>query len=189
MANFFKEQTLGALRELALRQAALELETRHSEIKPEATGATVQRFEERAADRILIHITSDPATAMLIRRGQRVAEYLRAECFAVYVSRGGDLSNLPVQERELIERHLDFARNLRLETRILYSQDVPGALVEFAHSQKVTHLFVARQSTCFVARFFGQKLLSSVLRLAKDMQIIVVAERRVQNGSHASRES
>jgi len=82
-------------RELALRQAALELETRHSEIKPASIGSSTTRAEERAADRILIHITSDPATAMLIRRGHRVAEYLRAECFAVYVSRGRDLADLP----------------------------------------------------------------------------------------------
>jgi two-component system, OmpR family, sensor histidine kinase KdpD len=189
LSNFFKEQTLAALRELTFRQAALELETRHSGIRPGSTGREVQRIEERAAERILIHITSDPATAMLIRRGHRVAEYLRAECFAVYVSQISDLSVLPIHERDLIERHLDFARNLRIETRVLQSAHVSQGLVEFAHSQRITHLFLARPTARYMARFFGEKVISEVLRHAKDMQIIIVAKRGPQKGALVSAEA
>src|SRR5437879_7010235 len=78
LQNFFKEQTLVALRELALRQAAHEVDVRQP--------------DQRPADRILIHITDKPTTAMLVRRGRRVADYLRAECFAIYVSLRGELS-------------------------------------------------------------------------------------------------
>src|SRR5438552_4065217 len=88
MENFFKEQTLTALRELALRQAAHEVDIRLP--------------DQRPADRVLIHITDEPATAMLIRRGRRVADYLRAECFAVYVSPHGALSELSPHARELV---------------------------------------------------------------------------------------
>src|SRR5204863_569962 len=78
LENFFKEQTLTALRELALRQAAHEVDIRLP--------------DQRPADRVLIHVTDDPATAVLVRRGRRVADYLRAECFAVYVLPRSDLS-------------------------------------------------------------------------------------------------
>src|SRR5437868_502147 len=87
--NFFKEQTLVALRELALRQAAHEVEVRQEVSRP--------------TDRILIHITGEPATAMVIRRGKRVADYLRAGCFAVYVADSDDLSNLSPSAREAVE--------------------------------------------------------------------------------------
>src|SRR6185436_17179615 len=97
LEHFFKEQTLTALRELALRQAAHEVDVRLK--------------NERPADRILIQITDEPTTAMLIRRGRRVADYLRAECFAIYVSPRADTSELPPQKREAIDRHLTFARN------------------------------------------------------------------------------
>src|SRR5881628_2981459 len=85
LENFFKEQTLTALRELALRQAAHEVEVRSK--------------DERPTDRILLHITADPAAAMLVRRGRRVADYLRAECFAICVSTHGELSELRPGER------------------------------------------------------------------------------------------
>src|SRR5215470_19330750 len=119
LENFFKEENLTALRELALRQAAHEVEVRLP--------------DERPADRILIHITEEPTTAMLLRRGRRVADYLRAECFAIYVSRHGDLSELAPGERDFVERHLNFARNLHIETRILEGHNPATTLVEFAH--------------------------------------------------------
>jgi two-component system sensor histidine kinase KdpD len=112
---------------------------------------------------------------MLIRRGRRVADYLGAECFGVYVCPVPSLKEIPVQEREAIERHLNFARNLRIETRILYGEDIPQRLVEFARSQHVTQIFLARQKQA--RRWFREDLTSQVLRLARDTQVIVVAER------------
>jgi two-component system sensor histidine kinase KdpD len=159
LGNFFKEQTLVALRELALRQAAHEVEARHGDIRAIAA---------RSTDRILIHITAEPATAMLIRRGHRVANYLQAECFAVYVCPVSDFANLPAGEREAVERHLNFARNLRIETRILNDENVAERLVEFARLQHVTQIFLVNPR---------RELVSHILRLAHDMQVIVVAER------------
>jgi two-component system sensor histidine kinase KdpD len=163
--NFFKEQTLTALRELALRQAAHEVDVRLE--------------HQRPSDRILIHITDDPTTAMLIRRGRRVADYLRAECFAVYVSSRGDLSDLSAGERESVEKHLNFARNLHIETRILHGENAAEAVVGFAHRQQITQIFLARsRRTKALSR---RSLVFQVLRLARDIQVTVVAERKKTN--------
>jgi two-component system sensor histidine kinase KdpD len=161
LENFFKEQTLTALRELALRQAAHEVEVRQE--------------DQRPADRILIHITDDPATAMLIRRGRRVADYLRADCFAVYVSHHAELSDLPPAEREAVERHLNFARNLHIETRVMPSQNAAVTLVDFAHRNQVTQIFLTRSRQKLLPT---TSLASKVLRLASDIQVTVVAERK-----------
>ena len=64
-------------------------------------------------------MTANPKTAMVIRRAKRVSDFLGAECFAVAVQPTGDLSGLPAADREAIEQHLNFARNLHIETRIL----------------------------------------------------------------------
>jgi two-component system sensor histidine kinase KdpD len=163
LENFFREQSLAGLRELALRQAAHEVEVRQ-----EATYSN---------DRLLIHLTGEPTTAMLIRRGRRVADYLRAECFAVYISEAGDLAGLPAPEREAVERHLNFARNLQIETRILQGQDAASVLVDFARREKITQIFLMRprrKSWQFRPR---ATLTSKILRLAQDMQITVVADR------------
>jgi len=49
---------------------------------------------------------------------------LGAECFAVTVQPSGDLSGLPEADREAVERHLNFARNLHIEARILEGEDM-----------------------------------------------------------------
>jgi two-component system sensor histidine kinase KdpD len=167
LENFFREQSLVALRELALRQAAHEVEIRHDTPK--------------SADRLLIHVTSDPAAAMLIRRGRRVADYLRAECFAVYISEAGDLRSLPDPEREAIERHLNFARNLRIETRILQGMDRARALVDFAHRERITQLFLIRPRGRYWRFLRARTVASEVLRAGRDLQVTIVADRSAKS--------
>ncbi len=164
LENFFKEQTLVALRELALRQAAHEVEVRQE--------------EQRPTERILVHMTGDPSTAMLIRRGRRMADYLRAECFAVYISTTGDLSNLPPAERESVERHLNFARNLHLETRTLQGQNRASTLVDFARRHQIRQIFLTRPRSRRWKLLPNRSLISQVLRLAQDIQVTVVADRK-----------
>lgn len=157
--HFFRESTLAALRELALRQAAHEVE--RSEPPPAAL--------PRSSERVLIHITADPSTAMLIRRGRRVADYLHAPCYAVYVQDAHSQ-----EAADAVERHLNFARNLRIETRSLRGPDVPQALVEFAQLHGVTQIFLSRAA----GRRLGLALLTRIVRLARDMQVTIVADRR-----------
>src|SRR5262249_37430513 len=113
--NFFKESTLVALRELAMRQAAYSVESRLSEDE----AATSAAAATDSGERLILVIGPDPSSAALIRRGRRVADYLRAECLAVHVADKEDLSDLTAKERQNLERHLNFARGLHIETRTL----------------------------------------------------------------------
>jgi len=164
MQNFFRESTLVALRELALRQAAHEVEHR---IGNDAA--------PRKDTRILVHVTADPQTAMLIRRAKRVSDFLDAECFAVAVQASGDLSTLPEADRDAINRHLNFARNLHIETRVLEGEDVAPVLVDFARRNGITQIFLSRPPD---GRWmFSRNLVQKVVALAKDMQIVIVSDR------------
>src|SRR6185369_8633282 len=160
LENFFTEANLTALRELALRQAAHQVEERREEditdrIRPIQTPA--------GGVRILLYLTSDPSTAGLIRRAKRVADYLHAECFAVYWT-----ADLPPNEREHLERHIGFAKNLRIETSALAGKDIPKILGEFVREKKITQLFLCRST----------RDRERIIQSAKDLEITVVAERR-----------
>lgn len=172
--HFFKESTLVALRELALRQTAHEVDMRQ-----EAPATTVESSPngKHPTERILINITPEPSTTALIRRGRRVADFLQAECMAVAVIRQADLSALPAAQREAIEHHLEFARNLHIETRIVHGDDAAKALVDFARLHQITHIFLARPKDRPKLKL-GRDLIQEVVRQAGDMQVTVVAERR-----------
>ena len=184
MQNFFKESTLGALRELALRQTAHEVDVRHADnpqaehagSREEPAGSLFPTLREEQ-ERILIHVTESPETAALIRRGRRVADYLKADCFAVCVVPCGTLAELPGAEREALERHLDFARKLQIETRVLEGKDDAATLVDFARRNGVTQIFLAKPRKLMLPLLQKRQTAMRAVDLAKDMQVIIVAER------------
>jgi len=186
LQNFFKESTLVALRELALRQAAHEVDVRQAVQETAGTqptsmpdnGSVLLTPAKESTDRILIHITAHPATAALIRRGRRVADFLRVDCFGVFVQREPDFRDLLPEQRDAVERHLNFARNLRIETRVLQGKDPARTIVDFARLNGITQIFLLRPQRTSWTRILGGELHQEVVRLAHDMQVTVVAERR-----------
>ena len=184
MENFFKESTLTALRELALRQAAHELELRESasaleEQRSRLEPSSVSPSSPKASgDRILIYVSADASTAMLIRRGRRMADYLGADCFAVSVMPVRDHRRLPKQDRDAIEKHLNFARNLHVETRILEGDDAAETIVDFARRNQITQILLSRRNYSSWSRLLGADLIPRIVQQAKDIRVIIVAERR-----------
>ena len=186
LQNFFKESTLVALREIALRQTAHEVEVRQVTL-PESANASMAAAELSAssetsefagpADRILVYVTEHPSTAMLIRRGRRVADYLQADCFAVFVHSETDFNSLPTLKREAVERHLNFARNLHIETRVLQGEDIVTTLLDFARLRNITQVFMVRPQYSPWEGFIGRNLIHRIVRHARDMQVTLVAER------------
>jgi two-component system sensor histidine kinase KdpD len=180
MQNFFRESTLVALRELALRETAHEVVRRSGAdgIAEPRRGPEIELVPP-VPHKLLVLVTPDPKTAMVIRRAKRVGDFLDAECFAVAVQPSGDLAGLPPAEREAVERHLNFARNLHLETRILEGSDVAAALVEFARRNQITQIFLARPSEHrWSLPLFSRNLVQTIVNTAKDMQVVVAAERQ-----------
>ncbi|HEY6127215.1 MAG TPA: sensor histidine kinase KdpD [Candidatus Acidoferrum sp.] len=191
LTGFFKGSNLGALRELTLRQAAHEVDLRQSAYD-ETRGFQVPRISEarpggapdnQPKERILIHITAEPSTAMLIRRGRRVADYLHADCTALFVHQTPELSQLPAEEREAVEKHLRFARSLQIETRILGGSNIAKTVVEFARQNQVTQIFVAHSQVNLLERIRRGNFTEDIVRLAQDLQVIVVADRSRKSGS------
>ncbi|HEV2245129.1 MAG TPA: histidine kinase [Terriglobia bacterium] len=186
LENFFKEPTLVTLRELALRQTAHEVDIRQEPQKDSRLARSLLLRNQPGSptrlgapsDRLLIHITTDPSTAALIRRGRRVADFLDAECFAVFVNMGSGLHSLPAAERQTVEKQLNFARNLQIETRILEGEEVAETLVSFARRQGITQIFLLRTRKRNLPAVFGRNLVQQIVWLARDTQVTIVAEHR-----------
>lgn len=178
--NFFQETSLAALRELALRQTAHEVDLRHaigSQARP-APDNPERPPESRRKERIVLQITPDPNSAALIRRGNRVAEYWNGECLAVFVHSEPSFSNVPAERRRSIEQHMTFARNLRLEAHILQGKDVAATLVDFARKREATQIFIPRPRPMSALPLFHRNTAQRIVELARDMEVTIVAARR-----------
>jgi len=185
LENFFQESTLGALRELAMRQTAHESESHHAEINLSRPDHGVAKQDGAISEtepatsptgrieRILILVTADPSSAMVIRRAKRVADYLHADCMAVAIQRP--------EGHESLERHLNFARNLHVDARLLDAEaagdDPAKALVEFARVNGVTQLFLARPRGTGLMAILRPNVEQRIVWLSRDMQVTIVADR------------
>jgi two-component system sensor histidine kinase KdpD len=165
MDNFFTETNLTALREMAMRHAAHEVEEK---LRPAAK--TEEEIGTGRHERILICLTGNPTSAVLIRRGKRVADYIQADCLAIHVATDPD-------GRQAVERHLNFARNLRIETHVLDGPDVPLTIAEFARAQHVTQIFMGRSEPRPWWKRLEETIVQQVVRRARDIQITIVANR------------
>ncbi len=178
LENFFTESTLASLRELALRQTAHELEIREiPETSPIKHFTPIPFSEKRVHDRILIHVTAGSSTAVLIRRGRRMADYLGADCFAVCVLPPPGKQKMSAEDREAIEKHLNFARTLHIDTRMLEGADPATSLIDFARRNQITQILLNRSKHHWWDRLLGTDLILRVVRNARDVRVIVVAER------------
>jgi two-component system sensor histidine kinase KdpD len=165
MENFFTETNLTALREMAMRHTAHEVEEK-LEALPES------EISDRK-ERILICLTGNPSSAALIRRGKRVADYLHADCLAIHVSNDA-------RSAESVERHLSFARNLRIETHLIQSAAIASTIADFARRQGVTQIFMGRSAPPPWWNPMRDTIVQELVRLARDMQITIVAQRARQ---------
>jgi two-component system sensor histidine kinase KdpD len=168
--NFFTESNLAALREFALRYAAHEIESKLEAAPPE-------ELRDGRHERILICVTGNPFSASLIRRGKRVADYLRGDCFALHVLPIGGWAELPSGTRETVERHMHFARNLRIETQAIPNVNVPRAIAGFARENRITQIFLGRSAPRPWFKRMKETLVQQVVRLSSDTQVTIVAER------------
>lgn len=167
LEHFFTESNLTALRELAMRQTAHQIEDRLEDDAAQERIREPEPVRPGDVERILLWLTPDPTSAMLVRRGHRVADYLHAPCIAVAIGRDDKFSDLSPAARLALDRHLTFARNLRIEVVTAFGADPAKTLAEVARQRGITQIFVARNSPD----------ISKLVHLVHDMQITIVAGR------------
>jgi K+-sensing histidine kinase KdpD len=100
---------------------------------------------------------------------------------AVAIQRPTGGNKISAEERESIERHLNFARNLHIDARLLDTESVGDdpakALVEFARVNGVTQLFLARPRGTGLTGMLRASLEQRIVWLSRDMQVTIVADR------------
>jgi two-component system, OmpR family, sensor histidine kinase KdpD len=123
-----------------------------------------------------------PATVAVTYLVAIVADYLHADCLAVCVTKTRDVAALSPEERDHLQRHLNFARGLQIDTRIIQGEDVAETVAAFARLNGVTQIFVIRQRERTMRSLFAEGLVQQIVNLAQDMQVTVVADRSARRG-------
>jgi len=168
LENFFKDQNLATLRELALREVAESLDR---------AGVAKGAPELKASGRVMVCLASNPPRAkLLLSRGSRMAGRLNTDWFVVYVETPQEAPNLIDSEAQ---RHLlaniDKARELGAEVVRIKSDDPAQALLDFARAHGIAHVLVGRSLQPWWKQVLLGSVLTRLLREGGDFDLHVVA--------------
>jgi two-component system sensor histidine kinase KdpD len=130
LENFFTENNLNELRELALRETANALDQRPR------TGA---KSPTDVSEKIAVFISTNPVTtARLLRAASRMAGRLNREWMAVYVRRKKeDPMRIPSDLQRQFMQNVQLATDLGGSVTVLESEDVCQALLKYCRENDV----------------------------------------------------
>lgn len=135
--NFFKEDKLTALREIALRMTAERVDQDLQKfVSIRAEGNPWQTNE-----RLLVAVSHSPYSEKLIRATRRLAYNLEAPWIALHVDTGISLND--TDQAQLV-KNLNLARELKAEVITTTEVDVPSAVRRICRVKNVTQVVVGR---------------------------------------------
>lgn len=163
-ANFFKEEKLTALREIALRVAAERVD---AELK---TYADVRESGSTwpVAERLMVAVGHGRPAEKLIRTARRMAYNLEAPWVAVHISVNELIEE---EDKALLKKNLDLARNLGAEVVILADANVVEGLIRIAQQKDISQIIVGRSQR----GFFRKKSVFQELVARSSIDICVVS--------------
>jgi two-component system sensor histidine kinase KdpD len=169
LKNFFRRGNLIALRELALRQVA------------EQVDRSLESYMEQkdiqdpwpVRERIAVCFTSNPRAQYLIARAARMARRMDAELFAVYVDFGQDTSD---QDRNSLNANVQFSESLGAKVVKLKGKDVASATAEFVREKHVTQVIFGRTATEGWRKYLYMMAIHRFLRDAPAVDVHIVTQ-------------
>ena len=173
LENFFREENLKALRELALRETA---ETVDHAPSGETSAAAISGATATAPARVAVALPLDPLAARaLIRRGSRLAGRMNTRWYALYVRRKRDQpEHMSAKEHRELTENIQLAISLGATIVYRESEDVARALLDFAREEKVKVLVLGRPTRTGLAGRFAPGIVSRVLEGARGLDVFVV---------------
>jgi two-component system sensor histidine kinase KdpD len=141
LKNFFRRGNLIALRELALRQVAEQVDRSLSSYLDEKD---IQK-NWAVRERIAVGISSNARAQYLLARAARIARRMDAELYALHVDVGKQLKN--GSEEKALEANFQFAESLGAKTVRLKGESIPDATAKFVREKHVTQMIFGRSAT------------------------------------------
>ncbi|MNO22691.1 Sensor protein KdpD [compost metagenome] len=170
--HFFKTGNLIALRELALREIADDVDERLESIER----ITSLRGPWRNQEVIFVCISMTDQADHLIRRGFRTAYRLKASWYVNYVHKDGVLTEGLQKKLEALE-HL----TVRLGGRFVihevnHSRSIPDMLTRKANEMRATQLIIGQSKPTFWEKLFKGSVVNRIIRLSRNRDVLIVAD-------------
>lgn len=164
VSNFFKEGNLTALREMALRFTAEQVDRDLEDIRRERRVSSAWKTNAR----LMVGVGPSPYAESLIRWTRRAATRLNCPWIVVWVE-GSKVPDPRGQER--LGRSLGLARKLGGEVVTVTGEDVADSLLQVARERNVSQIVVGKPEKVNV---FRRSLADRIIAESADIDVCVV---------------
>lgn len=165
--NFFREENLTALREMALRCTVEHVDQELNDVmRSRRIGGAWQ-----SAQRLAVAVGPSPYSGFLIRSTRRMAAAMDAPWLAIYVEGPNPLAE-PEQAR--LTKNLSMARQLGADVVLTRGENVPSAILAAAREARVTQLVVGRPGGPRLWRLLRGSLVDRLITQGRDIDVHVL---------------
>ena len=171
LKNFFRLGNLNALRELALRRIAQEVDDDLTEYMNDKEIKTNWHTTER----VLVSISSSPRAGKVIRYGARIAQKYKCEFYVISIEPCGTFTKkFTVEDWKAIEKHEELAKNLGAEIFRLKGKNVAKKILEFSSEKRITQIVLGHSSRNLFTRIFKGSVINKIIEHSKGTEIRIV---------------
>ena len=168
--NFFRKGNLIALRELALRHTADRVDAQMRQyMRDQAIGRTWP-----IAERLLVCIGPNPASARLVRTGKRMATALGAPWTVAYVETPAH-ARLSEEDRAQVVDTLRLAEALGADTVTLTGQRMSEEILAYARRRNVSRIVIGKPRSPLWRRILFGSIVDALIRGSGEIDIAVIS--------------
>lgn len=180
LQNFFQRRNLIALRELALREVADNVEEDAIASTPAAEFCNIH-------ERVLVCVSTYPNSVQLLRRGARIAGYMNAPLYGVFVA---DPDRFLTKEESL---HIETCERLCKEFGGTFirvkSHDVAAAIADVAKEYHITQIVIGESQHSRWRILLKGSLTQKLVRLLKNIDLHIMATEKKPEPSRLAPEA
>jgi two-component system sensor histidine kinase KdpD len=169
--NFFRRGNLIALRELALRQVAEQVDR---SLENYMAAKDIQK-NWGVRERIAVCVSSNPAAQYLIARAARMARRLDSELYVIHVDTGRD--NLE-QDKKTVAANLRFAENLGAKVIELKGVSVADSVAKVVREKHITQVIFGRSVEHGWRKYLYLSAAHRFLRESPEVDVHIVTQER-----------
>ena len=170
LANFFRKGNIVALRELALRVTADEVDEQlhqYMDAHKMAQGKVAREY-------IVVSVAPKPLSLRLVRRGYRLARRTQGEFSCIFVRTPGVM--LTKKEEAHLEEIRELARNLGGELIVLLGDSVSEEIIKYVNGFGATLIVMGQSAKTRANEILRGSLVNKIMRATDGVDILIVAE-------------
>ena len=169
LRNFFRRGNLIALRELALRQVAEQVDRSLSNYLEEKD--IQQNWGVR--ERIAVCISSNPRAQYLVARAARMARRMDAELYALYVETNGQLNG---RDEKSLDTNMQFAESLGAKAVRVKGKSVADGAAQFVREKLITQVIFGRSAVDGFRKLLYMNAINRFLAEAPAVDVHIVTQ-------------